>query len=320
MRQIGSLPARNYFRIFTLLAAVGVAALAISLVTLAIHDRPAHAAQTDKTTADNESQIVNGQPADPGEYPGQAALFFGNLLSSYQGCGGTLVDSTHVLTAAHCVVDGSGNQLSPLNMYIVLGEVDLDDVDLWEEYLVRAIEIHPYYNFRTDQYDVAMLTLSRSSSLTPTRVVNSNETYLWSPGVLARIIGWGTISYGGPASDILLEGNAPIRFDKIMKKNKKKHKKKHKKKRGGSRIIGGCAGAYGSDFDAQTMLCAGNGTGDTCQGDSGGPLLVPDMSGEFVLAGVVSWGIGCNNPNFPGVYTRIGSEPLNSWIHSRIST
>src|SRR4051812_12931587 len=217
MRKMGALPVLNYFRIFTLLAAVRAAALAISLLELATHDdKFAQAAQTDqRTAADFQEQVVNGQPADQGEYPAQGALLFYDSYSQeyYQGCGGTLVDSIHYLTAAHCVVDDFGNHTSPQEMLIVLGEVDLRDIDQGEIYGVSAAETNASYNPQTQQYDVAMLTLSSPSSLTPTRVVNSNETYLWSPGVLARIIGWGTIYSDGPAPSWLLEANAPIVSD-----------------------------------------------------------------------------------------------------------
>jgi hypothetical protein len=82
-----------------------------------------------------------------------------------------------------------------------------------EEYGVSAEEANANYNPHTQQYDVAMLTLSRLLGLTPMRVVNSSEIYLWIPGVVARIIGWGTISYNGRASNWLLEANAPICSD-----------------------------------------------------------------------------------------------------------
>ena len=63
------------------------------------------------------------------------------------------------------------------------------------------------------------------------------------------------------------------------------------------------------------MVCAGDGVHDTCQGDSGGPLMVPNAARTaFVLVGATSWGIGCAEELFPGVYTRLGAPTLNAWV------
>merc|ERR1719337_693118 len=63
------------------------------------------------------------------------------------------------------------------------------------------------------------------------------------------------------------------------------------------------------------MICAGDtadGGEDACQGDSGGPLFGIDADGNYVLTGIVSWGYGCADRNFPGVYARVSYA--REWI------
>ena len=66
------------------------------------------------------------------------------------------------------------------------------------------------------------------------------------------------------------------------------------------------------------MICAGYpwvGGKGPCNGDSGGPFVCND-DGNAVIAGVVSWGIDCADPNYPGVYARVTT--VFSWIQSNM--
>ena len=61
------------------------------------------------------------------------------------------------------------------------------------------------------------------------------------------------------------------------------------------------------------MFCAGvNGGGkDACQGDSGGPATTV-VNGVRTLAGATSWGYGCAQANYPGVYADL--HHYRNWI------
>lgn len=67
----------------------------------------------------------------------------------------------------------------------------------------------------------------------------------------------------------------------------------------------------------QQMICAGykDGGRDSCAGDSGGPLFtIDEIDLKPKLVGLVSFGIGCAEPNHFGVYSRITS--IRKWIES----
>jgi len=62
---------------------------------------------------------------------------------------------------------------------------------------------------------------------------------------------------------------------------------------------------YSSWQIKDSMMCARDTDADSCNGDSGGPLYDKDNN---VLVGLTSWGKGCANANYPGVYSRIAHE------------
>ncbi|KAH8393785.1 hypothetical protein KR200_012220, partial [Drosophila serrata] len=64
-----------------------------------------------------------------------------------------------------------------------------------------------------------------------------------------------------------------------------------------------------------SLICAGGERGrDACKGDGGSPLMCP-IAGhptQYELVGVVNIGVGCGQPDVPGLYTSVAQ--LKPWI------
>jgi secreted trypsin-like serine protease len=76
--------------------------------------------------------------------------------------------------------------------------------------------------------------------------------------------------------------------------------------------------SYGKSFKATSMLCAGTTRKpmvDSCYGDSGGPLFADSADGP-VEVGIVSWGRGCAQLGFPGIYSRLSDPQIGQWIYA----
>ncbi|MEV5320099.1 serine protease [Streptomyces sp. NPDC052687] len=213
--------------------------------------------------------IVGGTTTTTSAYPFMMQI---TDASQNQFCGGTLVSPTKVVTAAHCMV---GETTSSVR--VVGGRTYLNGTN-GTVARVSKIWIHPNYTSATRGEDVAVLTLSTSMPYATAKYVSSTDTSVYAAGTTARVLGWGTTSQSGSSSNQLRTATVPIVSDTS------------------------CRSSYGTDFVASEMVCAGYSSGgvDTCQGDSGGPLLVGG-----VLAGITSWGEGCAQAGYPGVYTRL---------------
>ena len=63
------------------------------------------------------------------------------------------------------------------------------------------------------------------------------------------------------------------------------------------------------------MFCAAASGKDSCNGDSGGPII---NASSKVLIGGVSWGEGCAEAGYPGVYADYADTELNAWIKAQL--
>jgi secreted trypsin-like serine protease len=237
-------------------------------------------------------EVVGGQDTTIAEHPWQIAL---TTNSGFQFCGGSILNASWVLTAQHCVTGGDAD------MRIVAGITRISQQASGQIRAIDAIATFPGFVDVTEGRDVSLVHLASPLDLSGANaraipIVTQADAAAGATdaGVISNVSGWGTLSAGGPSPDILQEVDIPLVSN---------------------------ADAQAAYAPQETITDDQLGAGilgvggvDTCQGDSGGPLTVP-VAGSTKLAGVTSWGFGCADPDFPGMYARVSS--FASWITER---
>lgn len=260
--------------------------LSIVVIVLGLVAAPALGAEDD--VSGPSVRIVGGTEVDPpGKYGFMAALVWSGSTSLR--CGAALIGNTWVITAAHCF----GETVRADDFEIIVGRHDLTS-SAGQRIAVAEAILHPRFDDVTLENDIALLRLASPASVgVPIAWARESDAAAFAAGTIATVTGWGQTEGEPPGTpafpDELREADVPIQSN------------------------ADCRASYGSEFFGDTMVCAGfpSGGRDTCQGDSGGPLFVWDGSG-YLHVGITSWGEGCADAGFPGVYTRTASYA--GWI------
>ncbi|XP_060529446.1 trypsin-1-like [Cylas formicarius] len=229
------------------------------------------------------SRIIGGAPADISDYPYQILL----LIDGEGVCGGSIISTNFVLTAAHCIYGQTENQLQVRagSTYRSTGGQVVG---------VKKINyLQDSFNIDTYDYDIAVLELSKAlvfgngvsavSLPAATDEVSNGETSI--------VTGWGQTD---PDDDTSLSDQLQVVILPTISTST-------------------CGNYYGS-YVTQRMFCAGyqQGGKDACQGDSGGPLVI-----NGVQYGITSWGDICAQASSPGVFTKLSA--FRSYIDGIIS-
>ncbi|XP_027839993.2 transmembrane protease serine 9-like [Aphis gossypii] len=224
-----------------------------------------------------EIRIVGGRPTGVHRYPWVAKLMY----EGHFHCGGSLINSDYVLTAAHCV-----RKLKKSRIRVIFGDHDQSTSTDGETItrMVSSIVRHRNFDVNSYNHDVALLRLRKAIPFTKSvRPICLPSATREPSGKVGTVVGWGRLSEGGNLADVVQEVQVPILS------------------------LAQCrASKYRPQRITANMICAGKGVEDSCQGDSGGPLLInSEADDKLEIVGIVSWGVGCGRPGYPGVYTRV---------------
>jgi V8-like Glu-specific endopeptidase len=251
-------------------------------------------------TGKKQQPIVGGSKASVDEYPFIVALSI-QIGSNGYSCGGSLVDPSFVLTAAHCVREGSATA-KPSGITAVIGRTDLTDGSKGEMRGVSQVIVHPRYGKDVGSWsnDLAVLRLSKASKFKPIRLASPwapDDRYYWMGGRTATVIGYGKTCGGKcDGSSWLLEAELPVWSDGAGEEWDDSNE---------------------GNFNGDIHVAAGGKGKSSCQGDSGGPLFSQTAEGGRKQFGVVSWGTeGCPTDR-PSIFAEIGRYNHN-WIQTII--
>ncbi|XP_029713303.2 CUB and peptidase domain-containing protein 1 [Aedes albopictus] len=245
--------------------------------------------------------VFEGKPAFKGEFKHMVAIGWTTANGNIQYlCGGALISSKFILTAAHCSVNREGYEPDTVR----LGDINLaeavDDATA-QQIGIRSFRKHPEYRPSRKYFDIALIELETEA------IINSATCFacIWLgkdvPQAEMQVIGFGATGYGENLSPTLQK----VTLSAVDKESCSERVPVSKRQQPNGFVDG--------------QFCAGSDHADTCEGDSGGPIQIEriDIDGSVIplIVGVVSYGTPCSKGSL-GVYTRVAS--YQEWIEQEL--
>ncbi|XP_033123490.1 complement factor B-like [Anneissia japonica] len=279
------------------------------------------------------ARISGGSDAIEGAWPWQVALWerkednFDPRGYSAGGffCGGSIISSNWILTAAHCFYDNKKIQridqgLWHTKVLVGLGYTNLNDYELLHTRTMPITKIIPHPDYSKDydyDYDIALMQLNTSidfgNYIRPVCLPNRTKVSdIPVPKDEMVVTGWGETknrSIGerpNDNNDALQQAYLDVVRWRTCENDIRQTQLD--------------IGKPGAPFLTNNMFCVGNGYPSSCVGDSGGPVVkkIPasnDRDEHWVQFGIVSWGYGCGVVGQHDVMTNV--TKLTNWIEQK---
>ncbi|KAB0805036.1 hypothetical protein PPYR_02006 [Photinus pyralis] len=226
-----------------------------------------------------DGRIVGGDNANIEDYPHQVSL----QVLDIHNCGASIIARNLVLTAAHCTSDYETSYLS-----VRCGSSIMEKGG--QVLKVAQKFDHPNYDPTRTDYDLSVLRLVGEIELSSkAKIIDLVPKYIQEGGRSAFVTGWGALYTDGPSPQ-------QLQVAKVYEEDRE-----------------ACGKAYRGKI-TDRMICFKADGRDSCQGDSGGPLV----NGGYQI-GVVSWGYGCADARYPGVYSHLNNAVLRKYILDHIN-
>lgn len=239
-------------------------------------------------------RVIGGSYVAPLELPWQTSLqsFVIWRLGWRHVCGGALINSQWVITAAHCI------DLWGWWRRLAIGESNLDSNSL---FTVKPLAVyqHPMFSKYKWDYDFALVKLSDPLDFKTTYIEPIDLPSTFSnvfDGQLCLASGWGRTKYDKENSASRLLKKVIVRVITQSECERWDPEKIY--------------------FSPRFLCAVPSYGGTTCSGDSGGPLQCLNAAGRYILAGVISFG-ACTRQNAPIAFARV-SEALG-WIQQTMT-